>query len=152
MSRNTPSKKGRAAKWKGVIPAAFLALLALVIWQLVVVAAEVPAYIVPSPTEIGRELIAEGPSLVADLGWTMLEAVAGFLIGGGIAFVTAVVFVHVRIVERAALPSSSRPSPSSRSHLSSPSGSDTPSSPKWSSPPSSASSPSSSTRPVASDP
>ena len=104
VSRNTPSKKSRAAKWQGVVPAAFLALMALVIWQLVVVAAEVPAYIVPSPTEIGRELIAEGPSLVADLGWTMLEAVAGFLIGGGIAFVTAVVFVHVRIVERAAFP------------------------------------------------
>lgn len=103
MSRK-PSKKSRAAKWKGVIPAALLALLALVIWQFVVVAAEVPAYIVPSPTEIGGELFAEGPSLIVDLGWTMLEAVAGFLIGAGIAFVTAVVFVHVRIVERAAFP------------------------------------------------
>ena len=104
MISNAPSKKGGAANWKGVIPAAFLALLALVIWQLVVIAADVPAYIVPSPTEIVRELIAEGSSLLADLGWTMLEAVAGFLIGSGIAFVTAIVFVHVRIVERAAFP------------------------------------------------
>ena len=104
MSRNTPTKKGHASNWKVVIPAALLALLALVVWEVVVIAADVPAYIVPSPTEIARELIAEGPSLVADLGWTMLEAVAGFLIGGGIAFLTAIVFVHVQIVERAAFP------------------------------------------------
>ena len=104
MIRTTLAREGRAGRWKGVIPAAILALLALAIWQLVVIAADVPAYIVPSPTEIGRELISRGPSLVADLGWTMLEAVTGFLIGGGVAFVTAVVFVHVRIVERAAFP------------------------------------------------
>ena len=104
MSGKGPSKKGRASNWRGVVPAAFLALLALVIWQLVVVAADVPAYIVPSPTEIGQELVAKGPSLVSDLGWTMLEAVTGFLIGSGVAFATAVVFVHVPIVERAAFP------------------------------------------------
>ena len=104
MIRTTLAREGRAGRWKGVIPAAILALLALAIWQLVVIAADVPAYIVPSPTEIGRELISRGPSLVADLGWTMLEAVTGFLIGGGVAFVTAVVFVHIRIVERAAFP------------------------------------------------
>lgn len=98
------SRRGRAGNWKGVVPAATLALLALVIWQIVVITADVPTYIVPSPTEIGQELIAKGPSLIADLGWTMLEAVTGFLIGGGVAFVTAVVFVHVRIVERAAFP------------------------------------------------
>lgn len=89
---------------KRFVPAACLALLAVAIWQVAVVAADVPAYIVPSPTEIMVELVAEGPWLAADLGWTMLEALLGFLIGSGIAFVTAVLFVHVRVVESAAFP------------------------------------------------
>ncbi|MDE0120413.1 MAG: ABC transporter permease [bacterium] len=89
---------------KGFIPAALLALLAVAIWQIVVVAADVPAYIVPSPAEIMAELLAESSWLAADLGWTMLEAVLGFLIGSCTAFITAVLFVHVRVVERAAFP------------------------------------------------
>ncbi|MCQ3802755.1 MAG: ABC transporter permease [Acidimicrobiia bacterium] len=89
---------------KRFIPAILLALLAVAVWQIVVVAAGVPAYIVPGPVEIMIELVAEGPWLVADLGWTMLEAVLGFLIGSGVAFLTAVLFVHVRVVELAAFP------------------------------------------------
>lgn len=96
--------RGWIIKSKGIVPAALLALLALVVWQIVVIMADVPAYIVPSPSEIVVELFAEARWLVVDLGWTMLEAVMGFLIGSGIAFVTAVLFVHVRLVERAAFP------------------------------------------------
>lgn len=91
-------------RWRIFVPAALLFLVALVIWQIVVVAMDVPTYIVPSPTEIGSELIAEGPGLTVDLGWTMLEAVLGFLVGSGVAFLAAVVFIHVPIAERAAFP------------------------------------------------
>ena len=86
------------------VPAALLFLLVLVAWQLAVVLLDVPAYMIPSPTEIAGELVIEGPDLVNDLGWTMLEAVLGFLVGSSIAIITAVAFVHVPIVERAAFP------------------------------------------------
>ena len=86
------------------MPAALLFLLVLVVWQLAVVLFDVPAYIIPSPTEIAGELVIEGPELMADLGWTMLEAVLGFLVGSSVAIITAIVFVHVPIVERAAFP------------------------------------------------
>ena len=89
---------------KRFVPATLLALLAVAVWQVVVTAADVPAYIVPSPAEIAAELLSEASWLAVDLGWTMLEAVLGFLIGSGSAFVTAVLFVHVRVVERAAFP------------------------------------------------
>ena len=104
MIRANPFKSRWVTRSKGFIPAGLLALLALATWQIVVMAADVPAYIVPSPTEIMAELLAEGSWLAADLGWTILEAVLGFLIGSGTAFVTAVLFVHVRMVERAAFP------------------------------------------------
>ena len=92
------------ARWRTFVPAALLFLVALVVWQIVVVVMDVPTYIVPSPTEIGAELIAEGPALTVDLGWTMLEAVLGFLVGSSVAFLAAVVFIHVPIAERAAFP------------------------------------------------
>lgn len=98
------SRRTWIAKLRKLIPAALLALLALAVWQVAVVTADVPAYIVPSPSEIFIELLAEGSWLAVDLGWTMLEAVLGFLIGSSIAFVTAVLFVHIRMVERAAFP------------------------------------------------
>lgn len=104
MIRVNRFRRRWVTKSKRFIPAALLALLAVAIWQIVVVAADVPAYIVPSPTEIIVELVAEGSWLAADLGWTMLEAVLGFLIGSGTAFVTAVLFVHIRLIERAAFP------------------------------------------------
>lgn len=98
------SKRHWTTRLKRFIPATLLALLAVAIWQIVVVAADVPAYIVPSPAEIIVELVAEGPWLVADLGWTMLEAVLGFLIGSGLAFLTSVLFVRVKVIEHAAFP------------------------------------------------
>lgn len=104
MIRVSRVEKRWIARSKRFIPAILLALLAVAVWQIAVVAADVPAYIVPSPTEIAAELLAEASWLAVDLGWTMLEAVLGFLIGSGAAFVTAVLFVHVRVVERAAFP------------------------------------------------
>ena len=91
-------------RWRQFVPAALLFAAALVVWQLVVVVMDVPTYIVPSPTEIAGELVAEGPSLSTDLAWTMLEAVLGFAVGSAAALLAAVVFVHVPVVERAAFP------------------------------------------------
>lgn len=104
MNEGSRSRARRGGRLRTVVPAVLLFLLVLVVWQLAVVALDVPAYIIPSPTEIAGELVVEGPDLMADLGWTMLEAVLGFLVGSSIAIITAVVFVHVPVVERAAFP------------------------------------------------
>ncbi len=104
MTTDRSTESRSVARWRTLVPAALLFLMALVVWQIAVVVLQVPAYIVPSPLEIGRELIAEGPSLTADLGWTMLEAVLGFLVGSTAALLVAVVFVHSPMVERAAFP------------------------------------------------
>ena len=104
MTVPSASRTRWASRLRTLVPAALLFMLVLVVWQAVVVLFDVPAYIIPSPTEIAGELAVEGPDLAADLGWTMLEAVLGFLVGSSFAIVTAVVFVHVPIVERAAFP------------------------------------------------
>lgn len=87
-----------------LMPALVLFLGVLVIWEVVVRALGVPAYILPSPMGIADELIAKGAVLSVDLGWTMLEAVLGFLVGSSAAFFAAAIFVHVPLAERAVFP------------------------------------------------
>jgi len=43
-------------------------------------------------------------NLLTHLGWTLYEAFGGFLIGSGLAFLSAVLFTHVRVVERGLYP------------------------------------------------
>lgn len=59
----------------------------LVIWELVVRIADLPVYLLPSPTKIFSAMIADLPTLLYHSGVTVLEA----LIGMAISFVVAVV-------------------------------------------------------------
>ena len=94
----------RRSQWRTFIPAALLFLAALGIWEVWVVARDVPTYLVPRVSEIGAEVGEYGWSLFRHLRWTMLEAVLGFLVGCSAAFLAAVVFVHARAVEGALFP------------------------------------------------
>ncbi len=94
----------RRSKWRTYVPAALLFLAALGIWELWVVARDVPTYLLPRVSEIGTELDEYGWSLFGHLRWTMLEAVLGFLAGSAAAFLAAVIFVHMRAVEGALFP------------------------------------------------
>jgi NitT/TauT family transport system permease protein len=86
------------------VPAILLFLGIIVTWQVIDLMAGVPAYVLPSPSEILAEIQERFLGLFRELGWTMLEAVLGFLLGSTTAFLTAVLFVHVRFIERAAYP------------------------------------------------
>ena len=104
MAVDESNEERRTSRWRALLPAGVLFVLSLVAWQVAVTVLDVPVYIVPSPVQIGQELIDSGASLVSDLGWTMLEAMLGFAVGSGIAFLAAVVFVHAPMIERAAFP------------------------------------------------
>ena len=87
------------------LPSAAVFVAGLVAWELWVNVRDVPAYLYPSPSDIGGELRDEGLSLaVDDLRWTMIEAVLGFLLGSGAAMFAAVVFVHAKFLERVLFP------------------------------------------------
>lgn len=99
----SPGPPWRAAlrEW---IPALAVFFGILLIWQVTDILLDVPPYILPSPADILSEMSERLPHLLRELGWTMLEAVGGFLLGGGIAFMMAAIFVHVRVVERSLYP------------------------------------------------
>ncbi len=85
-------------------PAILLFLGTIVLWQMLVTVLKVPRYILPSPLNILEIIIKRGADLVIQVGWTMLEAIMGFALGAGVAFIAASIFVHVRLIERSMLP------------------------------------------------
>ncbi len=94
----------RRAAFRERAPALAVFIGVLAIWQVLDILLDVPHYILPSPVEILAEIVERLPQLLRELGWTMLEAIGGFLLGSGIAFLTAATFVHVRIIERSIYP------------------------------------------------
>jgi NitT/TauT family transport system permease protein len=85
---------------RALAPFAF-GLLLLVVWQAIVVAAHVPEYLLPSPTEI---LATIDRSLAVSFGVTFIEALAGFLIASVLAFVIAMFFVRFHTLEDGLFP------------------------------------------------
>jgi len=86
-----------------VVPAVTLAVL-LGVWEAVARFFGFNKIILPSPVEIAGAFAEHWPRLLQETGVTMLEAVLGFLLGSGIAFLLAVLFVHSRLSQEALYP------------------------------------------------
>lgn len=81
-----------------------LVLLILVAWQVVQSVGGIPAYLLPSPAMIARTLIEDADLFARHASFTLLEAVAGFLIGNAVGIFVAVLFVYSRTLEDAFYP------------------------------------------------
>ncbi len=76
----------------------------LLAWQFLLPWLGVPAYIVPTPTAILSVFQKSYPLLLGNLWPTLIEALAGFVIGNLAAVVLAVLFVHNRVLQAAYFP------------------------------------------------
>lgn len=78
----------------------------LVAWQVLVPLAGVPSYMVPTPVEIGTALVRglTAGSYLSDLGITLFEMVAGFLIAAAGGMLTGALIVEFRAIERVVYP------------------------------------------------
>ena len=85
-------------------PAVITAVGMLVLWHLIVTGFAVPDYIAPSPIQVLQVFVEQGDILWINFWPTLLEAVAGFVLGNTIAVLLAVWFVHNRLAERAFYP------------------------------------------------
>jgi NitT/TauT family transport system permease protein len=92
-----------APPWNVALPIAG-ALSIVLAWQFLLPLAGVPSYIVPTPSEIARVFATESALLWRHLWPTVFEALMGFLLGNGIAFLLAVIFVQNRYVRAAYFP------------------------------------------------
>lgn len=80
------------------------AVALLLIWQGGVRLFGVPQYIAPAPTDILAVFFNEFPLLMRNFWPTLIESIAGFVVGNLAAILIAVAFVHSRLVERAFFP------------------------------------------------
>jgi len=91
----------RVARW--VAPVVVF-VVALLVWEWLVIRFEVPVWIVPAPSRIGVTLVKDWPLLMSALGTTLriaLQALAAAtVLGVGVAFV----FVQSRALEASLLP------------------------------------------------
>lgn len=74
------------------------------VWQIVTMAFNIPTYIVPSPVEVWDSIRGNWAMLVDNTWPTLIESVAGFFLGNGVAILLAVLFVHWKTAERALMP------------------------------------------------
>jgi NitT/TauT family transport system permease protein len=83
-----------------VAPLAFGFIL-LVAWQGIVFVADIPEYLLPSPSAIVE---AVDRSLAIAFAVTFAEALAGFLVASALAFAVATLFVRFRTLEDGLFP------------------------------------------------
>jgi NitT/TauT family transport system permease protein len=69
-------------------PAVFITAL-VSLWAVLSAAGVIPAFILPSPSAIGQELVTHWPVFLKHAGATTLEAVSGFFIGNAAAIIIA---------------------------------------------------------------
>ncbi len=98
-----PARKREPWVRRFVLPA--LGILAILgYWELHIRLFNVPHYLMPAPSDVGRALVEEWPTLQRNVTTTLIEAVGGFVLGNGIAILMAILFVHNRPTERALYP------------------------------------------------
>ncbi|MGL4966362.1 MAG: ABC transporter permease [Inquilinus sp.] len=76
----------------------------LLVWQFVVPALGVPAFIVPTPAAVFGKLWTDRALLLSNTWPTALEAVLGFLLGNTVAVLLAILFSYSRPVRAAYFP------------------------------------------------
>jgi NitT/TauT family transport system permease protein len=85
-------------------PVVLALALALVLWQAVVVLAQVPVFVLPSPSVIAAHIGSHGAQMWGDLGITLAETVLGFAVGTLVGVLLAMVFMQLPAIEAVLLP------------------------------------------------
>ncbi len=87
-----------------VIPPVTVVAVALATWQLIVVAGGLPAFILPSPSDVIAAVAETGPVLINAVGDTMLSTLIGLSVAIGLAIVVAAAMDFVPFVRRGLYP------------------------------------------------
>ncbi|SEP79356.1 NitT/TauT family transport system permease protein [Devosia sp. YR412] len=87
-----------------VSPSAWSLLVILVLWELSVRIGNVPAYMLPAPSQIFQEFIDYGHRLLPNAGVTLFEVLLGFTLSVLISIPLAVLIVYSRPIERMIYP------------------------------------------------
>lgn len=90
--------------WLGYVAPAIVGLVALTAWQALVVAFEVPVWLVPSPLAVARTLVDERGLLFASLAVTLAIALKALLLAVLVGTLISLLFVQSRAIEMSLFP------------------------------------------------
>lgn len=85
-------------------PPVIFFVIILTLWSLAVIVLNLPTYILPSPLRIWDEIVKNTDVFVRAGLWTLLEAVAGYVIGGAIGLLLGTMLALSKFLERGLLP------------------------------------------------
>ncbi len=86
------------------LPTAGLLAALLLAWEAVVRVQQVPAFLLPAPSRVAARWLSDPAFFLREGGVSLAEALAGLLLGGGLAFLAGIAMAHWRWLERALLP------------------------------------------------
>ena len=69
-----------------LFPPLFFLVLLFVIWVGSIIIFKIPTYLLPSPLKIYKEIVQNFYLFVFNGYWTLVEAMAGYLLGGSFGF------------------------------------------------------------------
>ena len=97
-------KRPTRAQWIQIAAPVVVAVLALLLWQGLCTAYDVPVYLFPKPSDIAASFGRESPTLFAALGTTLKITLIGFILATAIGVAVSVLFVQSRLIEIALFP------------------------------------------------
>lgn len=103
-ARPSAARRRAIRRWRDRLPPIAAAVGLLALWQFIIIFFQVPQYIAPSPLDVVKVFAARGDILWMNFLPTLMEALAGFAVGNGIAVLLAILFVQSRTVEKAFYP------------------------------------------------
>jgi NitT/TauT family transport system permease protein len=90
--------------YRQTIPTIALLIAVFGVWEAVTTLLRVPTYLVPAPSLVLARWTSDFRFFLIEGGVTLLEALAGLLLGGGLALLGALLMSRWRWIERAVLP------------------------------------------------
>lgn len=85
-------------------PPILVFIVGLSSWAISIVVFDIPAYLLPSPSRILTEIIQRTDIFISNGLWTLAEAIAGFLLGGGVGLLLGAILSLSKSLERGCLP------------------------------------------------
>jgi len=102
ISAQTNSRRAREML-TAVFSVAFVVSAALISWEAIIHAREIPPYLLPAPSVIARDLWEGGPRYAAASAVTLLEAISGLILGVLVGTLVATLITFWRSLERGVL-------------------------------------------------
>jgi len=100
---NNEASRLRESASKYLLPVAFFAIL-VIVWEYSVNALDVPAFLLPSPTEIAGSFVKYGDVLVANTFVTLEEILIGFILGAGTGLLLGIAIAYSKVMSRVLYP------------------------------------------------